>query len=274
VSSKTDVLRRQRRWADARGVHYDASGCVRDLAANLRVPLEGIVLTELTRGSELAPGVTRPPRIQSLCSSAALVVNVFGYWRERDAAPLARALGLEAAGAVRLSLEEPLPTGVPGDPPLADVALRYPSGLVAIESKFAEWLVRRPRNKSGLKDKYFAAGRQFWADAGLPRCQELAEDLRAGRERYTFLHTAQLLKHALGLATGGERRPTLVYLYYDWPGREARVHAAELERARARLGGEIALHVRTYQELHGALAALPGIERDYLDYLAQRYFSG
>ena len=42
---------------------------------------------------------------------------------------------------------------------------------------FAEWLVRRPRNKSGLKDKYFPTSTRVWLAAGLSRCQSFAEDL-------------------------------------------------------------------------------------------------
>jgi hypothetical protein len=260
VSSKNDLLRRQRRWADARGLRYDARGRL-------------LALAELLRGSELASRVGAPPRIQSLTSSAALVVNVFGYWRERALGPLVAALGLGDAEGARLTFEEPLPTGLEGDPPLADVGLRWPGGrVVAIESKFAEWLVRRPRNQRVLKDKYFAGGVSVWAEAGLPRCQALAEDLQAGRERSKFLHVAQLLKHALGLAKRGERRPALVYLYYDWSGPEAPVHRDEIERVQTRLAGELDWRVLTYQELYRALCAVPGVERAYLDYLAQRYF--
>src|SRR5688572_33215392 len=85
VTGKTALLRAQRRWADARGVRYDAHGCVRDLADNLCAPLVGATLEELRRGSELTPYATRPARLYSLASSAALVLNVFGPWRDREA---------------------------------------------------------------------------------------------------------------------------------------------------------------------------------------------
>jgi hypothetical protein len=272
VTSKTDLLRRQRRWADAHGVRYDARGFVGDFSDNLRAPLSRAALAELARGSELA-AATRSPRINALCSSAALVANVFGYWHGCDAAPLARALGFEVRDGVSLAFEEPFPTGLVGDPPLVDVALRCSDReLIAIESKFAEWLARRPHNKSGLKDKYFPAGAGVWSTVGLSRCQAFAEDLQAGRVRFTYLHAAQLLKQALGLRRAGLRRSSLVYLFYDWPGRESRVHAAEIERARARLDGEVDLRARTYQEVYRALRALPDVEREYLDYLGERYF--
>lgn len=273
TTSKTDLLRAQRRWADVQGVRYDARGCVRDLNDNLRAPLTAGALVEFGRGSELTRGVSRPARMLSLCSSAALVANVFGYWHGRDALPLVQALGLGDRAGARLSFEEPLPTGLAGDPPMADVALRWPDGsCVAIESKFAEWLERRPRNKSALKDKYFPAGEGVWLAAGLPLCQAFADDLQAGRERPRFLHAAQLLKHALGLAKGGARPTGLVYLYYDWPGRERDAHRGELERVLARVVPELDLRVLTYQELYRSLCATDGVDADYLGYLAARYF--
>jgi hypothetical protein len=273
VTAKTALLRAQRRWADAHGVRYDAHGCVRDLADNLRAPLDGAALVEFQRGSELTPGRTRPARLHSLCSSAALVVNVFGYWRGRDQTPLLRALGMEGAGGTRLAFEEPFPTGLPGDAPTVDVALYRPDGrCVAIESKFAEWLTPRPRGKR-FKDKYFAQGAQVWTDVGLPRCQTLAEELQDGRERLKLLNAPQLLKHALGLAHNRLHMSELVYLYYERPGGEATKHREELDRVVARLAPDIELRVSTYQALFAALRDAPELERDYVDYLALRYFA-
>jgi hypothetical protein len=274
ATARTSLLRAQRRWADACGVRYDARGCVRDLADNLRVPLVGAALAEVERGSELEPGAKRPARLYSLGSSAALVVNVFDYWRGRDLAPLLRALGVAASASATLKLEEPLPTGLPGDAPMTDATLDLADGTrVAIESKYGEWLVRRPRNKRVLKDKYFPPGTEgVWAAARLPKCQALAEDLQSGRERLKYLHAAQLLKHALGLAKSGYERSVLVYLYYDWPVREAAAHRAELENVGARLAGEIDLRVLTHQSLFGSLRESAGVDSSYVAYLAQRYF--
>jgi restriction endonuclease-like protein len=274
VTGKTELLRAQRRWADAHGVRYDARGFVRALADNLRAPLDESVLVEFQRGSELTPRATQPARAHSLCSSAALVVNVFAYWRGRDHSPLLEALGVGGPGGTRLEFEAPLPTGLPGDPPTVDVALYRPDGrIVAVESKFAEWLVPRPRGKRVFKDKYFAQGQRVWEAAGLPLAHALAEDLQAGRERPRYLNAAQILKHALGLAVNGLRTSTLLYLYYDRPGREAVTHRAEVDRVAARLAGELDLRVATYQSLFDALRASPKLDGAYVDYLARRYFA-
>ena len=274
VTGKTALLRAQRRWADAHGVIYDARGFVRVLADNLSVSLDDSTLGELQRGSELKAGGTQPARALSLCSSAALVVNVFAYWRGREQTRLLAALGVGGPGGTRLELEAPLPTGLPGDPPTVDVLLHRPDGrAVAIESKFAEWLAPRPRSQRVFKDKYFAGGLRVWEAAGLPLCQTLAEDLQQGRERLKHLNAPQLLKHAVGLAVNGLRTSALVYLYYDRPGRESVTHRAELERITARLEPEIDVRVTTYQELFGALSAVSGLEREYIDYLRRRYFA-
>jgi Restriction Endonuclease associating with ARP len=272
VAGRKDLDRRQRRWADAARVEHDARGYVRDLAANLRMPLDAAARAQIERGSELTPTSTRPGRLWSLTSSAALVLNVFDYWRSRDTAPLAAALGLPA-GSPQLRFEEPLPTGLEGDPPTTDVALLWPSGgVAAIESKFGEWLVRRPRNKAVFKRKYFPPDGEVWSAARLPRCQQLAADIDSGRERFRWLHAAQLLKHALGLKRLDAPAATLVYLYYDWPSREAAEHAAEVARFAERVAADCDFRVLTYQALHAALAAAGTLDAGYRAYLEQRYF--
>lgn len=272
LATKRDLERRQRRWAEQAGIELDATGFVRDEAANLRVPLSAAAQLGFERGSERAPRPTLPPRMRALHSSAALVANVFDYWTGRDTAPLTLALGLGAEPAT-LAFEEPLPTGLEGDPPTADVLVRLAAGhVVAVESKFTEWLVRKPRNKAVLKTKYFPPGKELWALHGLPRCQRLAERLQAGAERFRFLHAAQLLKHALGLAMTAPHGFELRYLYYDWPAREAAEHREELARFADAVAPELAFRATTYQSLLAALAQDACVERAYLDYLRARYF--
>jgi Restriction Endonuclease associating with ARP len=284
LSAKKDLQRRQRRWADAAGVRSDASGYVPHLEDNLRVALSMGARSAFVGGPELQPRRRRPPKLLALHSSAALVANVFDHFSERDRAPLAAAFGLQGR-IVRLCFEAQFPTGLPGQPPAVDVALVLDFGeQVAVESKFSEWLVRRPRHKAIFKPKYFPAGRGVWAEYGLPRCQALAEELQARTERFKHLHAAQLLKHALGLAAwaAGEARSTptrsspsfaLCYLYYDWPGRESAVHRAELERFTARVAGELRFSGLTYQALYRRLRDTSGIDRAYVDYLKARYFA-
>jgi hypothetical protein len=273
ISPKRDLARRQRRWAEKAGVEHDARGYVSDLDANLRVPLSDATRAAFARGSELTPRRSLPARIAALSSSAALVANVFDPWCGRDSSPLVAALG-GAREPVAVSFEEPFPTGLEGEPPLIDVLLRYRSGrCVAIESKFCEWLTRRPPGKSGLKPKYFPARRALWLERGLPRCQRLAEDLQADVQRFKYLHAAQLLKHALGLASAAQAAVEVRYLYYDWPGPMSAAHGAEVARFAALVGAEIGFAASTYQQLYAALRREPGVDASYLEYLRSRYFT-
>ncbi|HZF29840.1 MAG TPA: hypothetical protein VE907_12020 [Gammaproteobacteria bacterium] len=272
-AARKDLERRQRRWAESVGVALDARGFVRDEAANFRVPLSAGARSGFDRGSERTPYPSRPARTWALLSSAALVANVFDHWTGRDPRPLLRAFGRADEHAV-LTFEEPLATGLEGDPPSADVALRFTGGgLLAIESKFSEWLVRRPRNKREFKPKYFPAGAPLWELRGLPRCQALAADIQRGARRFKWLNATQLLKHALGLATAAPRAGALCYLYYDWPGREADAHRTEIAAFAAAIDAAPAFAALSYQTLFAALSADEAVDRGYLDYLRARYFS-
>jgi restriction endonuclease-like protein len=271
-AAKRDIERRQRRWAERLGIDFDARGFVREEAANLREPLSTLAEIGFGRGSERAPRPDRPARMRALHSSAALVANVFDYWSGRDAGPLLLALG-ERKERAAVAFEEPLPTGLEGEPPTADVFLETESGhAVAIESKFSEWLVPRPRNKTIFKAKYFPRGARVWERIGLQRCQALAEALQSGAQRFRHLHAAQLLKHALGLARTRRGAFTLCYLYYDWPTRESDEHRADVERFATAVGAEVPFRALTYQTLFGAVGADGAVDRGYLDYLRDRYF--
>jgi hypothetical protein len=273
ISPKRELERRQRRWAERAGVAFDSRGFVRDPAANLRTPLSAAARAAFERGSEAEPRATLPARIAALHSSAALVANVFDYWQARDAAPVLAALGRSAEPAA-LSFEEPIPTGLEGDPPLVDVLVRCASGrLVAIESKFCEWLTRRPPNKAELKPKYFPAERALWRDLGLPRCQELADELRAGARPFKYLHAAQLLKHALGLTLTGAAKSELHYLYYDVPGRVGVLHRGEVARFAALVDARVEFAASTYQALYAGLRTERAADAHYLEYLRARYFA-
>lgn len=83
---------------------------------------------------------------------------------------------------------------------------------------------------------------------------------------------AQLLKHALGLATQQRDRFALHYLYYDVSSSAGAAHAEEVARFGARVGEELAFKAVTYQDLYRKLAAAPLLDADYLDYLGSRYF--
>jgi hypothetical protein len=262
------VIQQQPRWAQSNGFETKNS-YVMSLADNLRDQLSSGALKDFERGSgaELRDRGIRPPRMHALRSSSALTVNVFDYWRGRDARPLQRAFGLRDR-ITRVSFEEQFATGLRGTPPNVDVVLTLEGHTyIAIESKFTEWLSRRERS---IEQKYFADGQTLWADQNLPRCQTLANSMRDG-STYFHLDIPRLLKHALGLAkkTGLYE---LYYIYFDWTSPEAEAHAQELARFRDSIGEEIRFRTMTYQELFARLlhSTRPSDE-EYVEYLTARY---
>jgi hypothetical protein len=117
--------------------------------------------------------------------------------------PLLEAFGIQKHGGCRVSFEAQYPTGLPENPTNLDVTLDRPnSEIIDIESKFTEWLTPKPKSKISFKGKYFPEDYGVWNLVSLPKCQVLAEQIRDGAIAFRYLDVAQLLKHALGLATG------------------------------------------------------------------------
>lgn len=112
---------------------------------------------------------------------------------------------------------------------------------------------------------------QRWA--GLPASHQLARDTSSGKELFFRFDAPQLLKHALGLRREyGVRRFELVYLYYHVPSKEADQHVMEVDRFTDRIAGEICFRSMTYQEPFSNQKVVAADHKDYLDYLADRYF--
>ena len=279
MASRNLLLRRQRSWARRAGKSIDAAGYLPTVNDNLRQPLSAIALADFrARGSaefhDADPNSAgrHRARMRAVHSSTALAVNVFDFWNSVDLAPLAEALGLWAP--IRsIGFEPHLPFGLAGNPANPDILLELESGgLVAIECKFSEWLVPRRERAGPFNDRYFPPGRAVWREAGLPACQELADDLQSGREYFRYLDVRQLLKHALGLQAERAERFSLFYLYFDWPGSLGELHRAEIARLAGRIGTELGFRALTYQNLVSNLDVAPAL--DYREYLERRYGLG
>jgi hypothetical protein len=224
-------------------------------------------------GGELINSPRRSAKMQALISSSALVVNVFDPWVGRtDIGPLLHALNIDVDGGI-VDLEAKMPTGLPGEPPNLDAAITLPSGkVIGIEGKFTEWTSPKTSKQSPFKDKYFPKGPGLWEQAGLPRCQKLAQKIQTFEIVFQHLDTAQLLKHALGLATKSGGRFQLLYLYFDWAGASGDLHQRELRKFEALVDGILGFRAITYQEVICRLAADPSVpDRDYIQYLVKRY---
>lgn len=277
MGSKGTLLERQRRWAETARISVDPRGYVSELEKNLFRPLTQKVREALEKGDggETRDQAERPAKMRALHSSSSLAANVFDYWTDRNRVPLANSLQL-GDSISDLLFEKKFPTGLPGNAPNLDVVLTLAGGhIVGVESKFTEWMSPKAKNYVPFRDAYFPGKPGLWADLNLPKCQELAEAMFTGRQRFRHLDSAQLLKHALGLATHSQGRFSLLYVYFDWPCPAREPHLLELDSFSALVGAEIGFRPLSYQALYEKLLGeLHPEDAPYRDYLRNRYFSG
>jgi hypothetical protein len=201
-----------------------------------------------------------------------LAVNVFDYWRKRDKAPLALALGL-ARDIESLKFEQKFSTGVRPRSPNLDVVLNLAGGgLLAIESKFTEWIGTSGRK--ALRKAYLPAEHQRWKAAGLISAQGIA-DAYGKDSGFKRLDVPQLLKHMLGLATQKESPEWhLKLIWHRCDEQAAKEMDGEIKRFQVELAqdGPRFSHM-TYQDLWRRLRPSLGAEHsDYTSYVEKRYF--
>ena len=272
MSPNRQIRKIQKDWAEPRGLSFDSRGYLGEVDANLRMPLS----ERATRGFTEGAGSELADHMKALHSSSALVVNLFDFWTYRDKGPLLSAMRVDDRSSAPLDFEAQFPTGLGGKPPHLDIVITLDSGpVVAVESKFTEHLDLSTGGKSKFTASYFALPGGRWTRAGLPACQELAEELHDGRHRFEYLDPWQLLKHTLGLATNRGDRFSLRYLYYDFPGDKSDEHEQETRWFADRVGDEIRFKALRYQEVFGRLVAAAPDEpeyQNYLGYLETRYF--
>jgi len=273
ASALSRIKSMQVSWAEKNHIATDSKGYTSKLASNLLFPINEKTLKNFREGDGNELGNKgKPSKMCALHSSSALAVNVFDYWRNKDASPLALALGIPAPIAVE-AFEKKYPTGLRGNAPNLDVVIQTPAGKVAIESKFTEPYSKSKQTSTKFKDKYFANNQKLWLDVGLPKCQKLASDICDGRINFTMLDAQQLLKHILGLQNSKDK-PRLLYLWYSIPGDESDAHLWEIEVLTKRVDDHIDFRSMTYQDLYSIISyAAPSEHQDYLHKLGERYFS-
>ena len=305
MSAQQQIKDAQKKWAEwhKKPLHSTRDDYLDTIGANLRQCLSARALEGYANGdgSELKDTRRSPAKMKALHSSSVLAANVFDYWTIRAKTSLLSALGVGNGSVKSLDHEAKFPTAVSDEigsnPPNLDVAIRLDSDhVVAVESKFTEWVGRSTVGKSNFRRKASGSDRQQWDDSayfpeshgrwgkvGLTKCQELARELNDVQKRnekfpYQYLDPVQLLKHALGLATQlGKGKFSFYYLYYDWCCEESKKHKDEIARFAERVGEQLRFKILTYQEVYRKLsdATPPDAEyQDYLCYLRERYFCG
>jgi hypothetical protein len=212
-------------------------------------------------GGELQEQRDRPAKIRALHSSAVLAINVFQYWEGRQGPELPSALGIDGE-LTDIKIEQQFPSGLRGTPPTLDVVLSLANDrIIAIESKFTEWMSPKRVKRDDFQAKYLQADPGHWAACGLPRCQQLAADIASGDEKFRQLDALQLLKHALGLSESANAPFSLHYLYYDYSGESdiADRHRAEIERFARRVDASLGFRALSYQALFDALDGVDSV---------------
>jgi len=277
---------RQYSWARRHGVPIDDAGYVEELNDNLFLPPTHEMLQELPRDRDGNPH----ENVYAAHSSAALVVNLFAYWRlYDDLGPILSALRPDLVGceAEKLTFEALCPIGWPGPqpdrkPPHLDAVITYrdkiePSVLkgIGVESKFGELY---GQDQGPFADCYVAPeNASIWE--GCEPLRELAVRINGGEKKiYQRLKVAQLIKHVLGLKNQfkGMQNFELIYLWYPAPGVEAVEHEGEIKAFQKLIEAchpQVKFRAIAYPDLIQTLVVQHGTAHGaYVDYLTERYF--
>jgi hypothetical protein len=258
---------------------------VEELNDNLFLPLTKEMWEEFPRDRE----GTTDKNLFAVHSSAALVANVFAYWRlYGNLGPILSSLcpALMIQGVEKLTFEAQCPIGWPNPqpdrkPPHLDVVITYrdkaePSVRkgIGIESKFGELY---GQDQGPFADCYVAEeNKSIWE--GCEPLQELAVRVNHGERVYGRLKVAQLIKHLLGLKNQfkGLQNFDLVYLWYPAPGADAVEHEGEIKAFQKLTDAcrpRVKFRAIAYPDLIQSLVVRHGkVHGAYVDYLTERYF--
>jgi hypothetical protein len=281
------IFKKQHAWAKKKRLSLDALSHVSTLEANLFAPLHPTTRAEY----EAADGKELKSKLFSVMSSAALVCNVFDYWRSKGrAATIAKCCAIPDS-VTQLSFEPAFEIFEGKKPARPDAALidgpslRDAQVLTAVEAKFAE-----PYRRSNFPDRepfsetYFKpASSSIWL--GLTETKKLAETIRLRWKStplcplFEYLDVPQLIKDAIGLnlASRKGKRFTLLYLWFEVrigavPTADSAQLRNEIDLFRKATAGEFTFRDLTYQSLFGKIQDVGQEHLAYTRYLADRYF--
>lgn len=204
-------------------------------------------------------------------SSAALVANSFGLFRNKFSPPIP-----EVAGIYDLSypeFEKPMRIeGLRGTPPNPDVVFTGSDYIIAIESKFTEFLSEKRGEFRASYDKLVPKMEHGW--------RKVFERIREQPNHFGGFDAAQMVKHYLGIRCVKANRRSLAYLFWEPRNaesidvfREHRGHIAKF--AEMVKGSEIPFRWQSYADLWGLWekTASQKIE-EHIGHLKQRYLIG
>jgi len=221
-----------------------------------------------------------PAKMQAVHSSSALGVNVFQYWQNiQQVSAIASACGFCRKGnavSEKIVFEDkyPVDDNLNKFPiaPNIDVVFHNVNSAqfkrFAVECKFSE--AYSSQKHSGLKPAYLELT-QLWSN--IPSLYDFAKSI-CPNENFIYLHSAQLIKHILGLKRKfGKNGFRLLYLWYDVLGKEGAIHRDEIDKFYeiAKADG-VYFNAMSYQELILVLSKEYKQEHaHYIKYLSERY---
>ncbi|MDP6688524.1 MAG: hypothetical protein QF384_03405 [Alphaproteobacteria bacterium] len=232
--------------------------------------LPGVKLQQFASDLEQGDGNELEGKFLAAHSSSALAVNCFAPFKDA----IADLSLLDANSFEEIQFERKCPTGLRGGrAPNLDVVAEAKAHVVAIESKCTEYLSTKPAKFSPAYAEQIRDERResAWFREML--------DLDAGVVSYRFLDTAQLVKHAFGVARCFKgKSATLLYLYWE-PANAADLpefggHGEEIARLGERVDGAFPrFEALSYPELWMSweTSRCPPWLRDHLLALRARY---
>ena len=280
------IVEKQTQWALNRGIPLVSRkgdkgrlACTPELDTNLFEPLSLDTRQSFEQGDggEISGN---PAKMQAVHSSSALGVNVFQYWQNiQKVSAIASACNFCRKGnriSEKIVFEDKYPVDdnlnkFPKAPNI-DVVFHNASSAqfkrFAVECKFSEAYSSRKHN--GLKCAYLELP-QLWSD--IPNLHNFAKII-CPDEKFIYLHSAQLIKHILGLKRKiGKNGFRLLYLWYDVLGKEGAIHRDEINQFYeiAKADG-VYFNAMSYQELILVLSKEYRQEHArYVKYLSERY---
>jgi len=252
-----------------------------ELKQNLFEPLEPEMRECLKKGDggEIIGSSDNPAKMQAVHSSSALGVNIFQYWQSIGQVPvIAAACGFCRKGnntSKKIVFEDKYPIDEKKfrfAPNIDVVICNSDSAKVkrfAIECKFTE--AYTSRGHFGIKQKYINLD-EIWKD--IPSIYDLAKSLCPDDNKFLYLHSAQLVKHILGLKKEfGKEGFRLLYLWYDVLGKEGAIHRKEIEAfSEVVRSDDVKFHALSYQELIMKLSnEYRSDHGKYIKYISGRY---
>lgn len=251
--------------------------CVDD---NLFEPMTQETINQIKAGDggELRDSKNNAAKMRALHSSSAIGVNFFQYPKSQNkVSQIAHACRLCNSGntsSVDVNFEKKYPiSNTFSTSPNIDVVIENDENsrfrVYAIECKYSE--AYGSYKHSGVDPKYLSLG-TLWKN--IPNTLDLARRISPNDNEYKYLHSAQLIKHILGLKKKyGKTAFRLLYLWYDVLGEEGNRHRNEIEKFTSVVKSDgIIFSSITYQEVITNLSSscYSGNEK-YINYLSDRY---